>query len=907
MSKDVLIIGGGVAGIQAALDLGDRGLKVHMVEKSPSIGGTMALLDKTFPTNDCSICILAPKMIECYQHSNVITHTYSEVIGCTGSEGAFKVKVRKKPRYVNMEKCTGCGDCFEKCPVSLPNTSNMGMDMRKAIYMPFVQAVPKIATIDRLGIAPCSNACPGGLSAQGYVALISEGKFKEALDLIREKVPLPSVLGRICHHPCESSCNRKDVDDPVAICTLKAFVGDYTRDVGEDSSPEIPEKRKEKVAIVGGGPAGLTCAYRLALKGYLVKIFEASNKPGGMLYWGIPEYRLPKAILQADVESLLKIGIEIEYGKTVGRDITLEQLQKDYNAVFLAIGAHRSLKLAIEGEELNGVIHGVDFLRKSTRGEKIELGKKVAVIGGGNAAMDAARTALRMGSDVFVLYRRTRTEMPAIEEEIDSAEEEGVQIQYLVSPMRIIGEEGKVKAVECIRNELGKPDETGRRRPQPIEGSEFVIEVDNVIPAISQAPDLDKLNAGELEITKWNTLKVNPRNLSTNIQGVFAGGDAVSGPASAIEAIAAGNTAVKYIERFLNGESIEPDPEEEEQYIVSLEDVKVRISGEIPHIERVYREKLPSKKRRTTFEEVEKIYTKEEAIREAARCLKCGPCSLCGMCQIVCKAEAIDYNQKEEIIDLDVGAIIIAVGLESYDPSPLTEYGFRRYENVHTNMEYERLICASGPTGGHLECEPDKRHPKRMAFIPCVGSRDTRPEGCLYCSSVCCMLSTKDAMLVREHYDETDSFIFYADLRMFGKGHFEYSERARKDYGVTYIHGRPGEIREVPKTKELDIQYIDEETGELKFIRVDFVVLASAIMPGKDTQTLAEILGIKTDSNGFIKPVGIESDPVDTTRSGILVAGYCEEPKDITESVIQASGAAARAAEIIFHHGEVNK
>jgi heterodisulfide reductase subunit A len=436
MSKDAIVIGGGVAGMQAALDLADRGLKVHLVEKRPSIGGTMALLDKTFPTNDCSICILAPKMNECAAHPNITVHAYSEVTSVDGEPGDFKVKVLKKARLVDETKCTGCGDCMAKCPTKVPNEYNQNLDMRRAIYFPFPQAVPRKATIDK-----------------------------------------------------------------------------------------------------------------------------------------------------------------------------------------------EHCKMVLKGK--------------------------------------------------------------------------------------------------------------------------------------------------------------------------------------------------------------------------------------------------------------------------------------CGVCKKTCKAEAIDYEQKDQEMTLKVGAIVVAVGLRTFDPTPMTEYGYGRYANVHTSMEYERLICASGPTKGHLECEPDHRHPKRMAFIPCVGSRDLRA-GCKdYCCSVCCILSTKSAMLAREHYEDIDSYIFYADLRTYGKGAHEYAERAKKDYGVTYIHGKPGEIREVPDTKELEILYIDDRTGRFERIRVDFVVLSTAIMPVAGAKGLADMLGIETDERGFFKTPDHQADPVNTTRPGIYMAGFCEGPKDITESVYQASAAAARAAEVIHKYGEV--
>ena len=431
MSESVLVIGGGVAGIQASLDLGNRGIKVYLVEKTPSIGGTMALLDKTFPTNDCSICILAPKMNECASQEHITIYTYSEVTSVEGHEGDFRVRVLKKARLVDESRCTGCGDCMEKCPTKVPNEYNQRLNDRRAVYFPFPQAVPRKATIDR-------------------------------------------------EH----------------------------------------------------------CLY----------------------------------------------------------------------------------------------------------------------------------------------------------------------------------------------------------------------------------------------------------------------------------------------------------------------------------------------------------VTKEK----------------CGICKKVCQAEAIDYEQKDEEIELKVASIIVTVGLSIYDPSHLTEYGYKRYKNVHTSMEYERLICASGPTSGHLECEPDGRHPKRMAFIPCVGSRDVRPDACDYCCSVCCMLTTKDAMLAREHYSDSKSYIFHSDLRTFGKGAHEYAERAKSGYGVRYIHGKPGEIREDPDTNELDLFYIDEETGKVKTLRVDFVVLSSAIRPGVDTKKLAQTLGIDVHPSGFIMSRDCNVSPVDTSTPGIYVAGYCEGPKDVTESVLQASAAAARAAETVF-------
>ncbi len=899
MTKSVMVIGGGIAGIQAALDLAERGIEVDLVEKLPSIGGRMAQLDKTFPTNDCSICILAPKMADCYAHPSINVMTYSEVKDISGKAGDFKVDVLKKARFVDEEKCNGCGDCFKVCPVSLPNEFDMGMRERPAIYVPFLQSVPRAATIDRAGVAPCSDKCPAGLSAQGYVALIRAEKFKEAVDLIRRTIPLPSVCGRICHHPCEEGCNRTDVDDPVAIAGLKAFVGDYVREQGEDAPTPIEEERKEKVAVVGAGPAGLAAAYRLALKGFKVKMFEATSKPGGMLWWGIPDYRLPKDVLTAEVDHLLAHGIEIEYGRTVGKDLALEDLKKEYDAVFLAIGAHKSLKLGVPGEDLEGVVHGVDFLHRVADKETVNIGKKVAVIGGGNAAMDAARTALRMGSDVTVIYRRTKDEMPAIAAEIKGAEEEGVKFEFLASPVKIQGRDGRITAIECIRMKLGEPDQSGRPRPVPVDGSEFTVDVDTVIPAVSQAPDLDALGSKDLAVTKWKTLEVNPGNLSTNVPGVFAGGDAVSGPASAVEAFAAGNRAARYIEKSLNGESIEPEPEEESEHVVTLEDIKARMDGEITKSERILRQHIPDDKRKTSFEEVEKVFTKEEALKEAARCVSCGPCSQCEACATVCGPNAIDYDMKDQVVTLNPAAVIVATGFDMWDPTSASEYGYKKYPNVYTAMEYERMINASGPTGGHIVRRSDGEHPKKLAFIQCVGSRNPQV-GHPYCCSVCCMHATKEAMLAREHYEDINSTIFYKDMRACAKGFNEYVERAKSDYGVSYINS-DATVQENAETHNPVVVF--DVGGKQQSEEFDAVVLATTLVPRMDTVELAKKLGLKLTEFGFFESPDSILDFGKSGLPGVYLAGYCAGPADIPESVAQGSSAAAKAAEILANSG----
>ncbi|NQS88393.1 FAD-dependent oxidoreductase, partial [Patescibacteria group bacterium] len=401
----VMVVGGGIGGIQASLDLAESGFKVYLVEKNLSIGGAMAQLDKTFPTNDCAMCILSPKLVECGRHRNIELLTNCEVESIKGEVGNFKVRVKKHPRFVDLSKCTGCGDCAQVCPIEIPNEYEENLTNRKAIYRPFTQATPSAFAIDKRGIPPCRAACPLHVNVQGYVALISKGKFKEALELIREKNPLPAICGRVCTHPCEDECQRQRVDEPVAIDLLKRFLADCEK--GMVFEVKIEKEKDSKIAIIGSGPAGLTAAYDLRKMGYKVTIFEALPVAGGMLAVGIPNYRLPEDILRKEIGILEQLGIEIRLNTPIGENLTIEGLKNDgYEAIFIAGGAHISMKLRISGENLKDVHYGVEFLRKVNLGEKLKIRGKVAVVGGGNVAIDAARTAYRLGAkEITIVYR----------------------------------------------------------------------------------------------------------------------------------------------------------------------------------------------------------------------------------------------------------------------------------------------------------------------------------------------------------------------------------------------------------------------------------------------------------------------------------------------------------------------
>ena len=892
--KAALVVGGGIAGMQAAIDLANMGIQVHLVEKKPSIGGRMAQLDKTFPTNDCAMCILAPKMIECANHELIQLHTYAELEQLSGEPGNFKARIVKKARFIDEDRCVGCGDCLEGCPITVSDDFNAGLGSRKAVYKYFPQAVPSTFTINRRGTAPCKAACPAHISVQGYIALTAQGRFREALKLIKAANPLPAICGRVCHHPCESSCTRSRIDQPVAIDFIKRFVADLDLNSEARYIPEVKEAKTEKVAVVGAGPAGLSCAYYLALEGYPVTIYEKLPIPGGMLSVGIPEYRLPKAIIDAEIQVILDMGVKLKTGVAIGKDMTVSQLRQEGNrAIFLGIGAQECKNLGIEGEDLKGVYSGVEFLRDINLGRKIDLGKKIAVVGGGNVAMDTVRTALRLGArKAFIIYRRSLQEMPANEEEIEECREEGIEIQALTNPTRIIGKNGRVAAIECIRMKLGEPDESGRRSPIAIAGSEFVIPVDGVIQAIGQESDWSCLGPEcACTLTDWGTMHVDPLTLQTEDADIFAGGDAVTGPKTVIEAIEAGKQAAVSIDRFIRGEDLRAGRARNWE---AVEHVPVDGYDRIP---RSRMPRLNPRGRIKNFEEVQLGFSAAQAVSEAARCISCGICSECYQCESICKASAVDFEQQDRRISLEVGAVILATGFDLYDVSPLQEYGWGKIKNVITAMQFERMISASGPTHGHLKRPSDGREPRRLAFIQCVGSRDVRHQK--YCSAVCCMHATKEAVLAREHYPGLAATIFYMDMRAVGKGFQEYVRRAKSQYEVEYVRARPGRVVENENNHNPVIHYEDTVKRAFHAREFDMVVLSQALVPTESNAVIAERLGIDIDEFGFISPPEVLKNPFGTTRAGVFGCGFCQGPMDVPDAVVRASAAAAKAAEVL--------
>jgi len=808
-----------------------------------------------------------------------------------GAPGSFHVTLHKEPRYIDASKCTACGDCASVCPVHMPNEYDQGLTDRGAAYKKYAQAIPGAFAIQKTDKAPCRLACPAGINVQGYVQLVGQGKYEEALKLIMEELPLPGVLGRICPHPCEGVCRRLELDDPVAIRDLKRLAADM-KDPREILIECLP-RREERVAIIGSGPAGLSAAYHLARRGIQSTIFEALPRAGGMLRVGIPDHRLPPDVLDREIELIANLGVEIRTGTALGQDFTLDGLFDDgYQAVFLGTGAHKGLTLGISGEEAEGVRQGVDFLREVNLTGTAPVGKKVGIVGGGNVAIDVSRAALRLGAEeVHILYRRTRAEMPAWEEEIQAAEDEGVSISYLTAPVEILASGGRMSGLRLIRMELGEPDGSGRRRPVPVEGSEFDIEIDQLIPAIGQRPDILPLEGLEgLTLTRWGTVDADPLTCATGRKGVFAGGDLRTGPDIAIRAVAAGKEAAESIVRYLNGEDISLNRE-----TPAVEEPRYRPvpQGEPPR-PRAHMPVLDSEKRRSGFEEVELGYDEEAGREEASRCLNCGYCCECYQCVEACGPGAVTletHAQQPETLHLDVGSVILTPGFRPFDPSQFETYNYVRHPNVITAMEFERILSASGPTMGHLVRMSDHQEPKRIAWLQCVGSRDINKCDHGYCSSVCCMYAVKQTIIAKEHAGrDLDCTVFYMDMRTFGKNYELYYNQARDSYGVRFIRSRVHTLDPIHGSDSLTLKYLDEETGLPREETFDMVVLSVGLETDPGTAEFFKRLGVEMNRDGFAAVDPFR--PVATNLPGIYTAGVINGPKDIPSSVVEASAAA---------------
>jgi len=898
MSDSVLVIGGGPAGIQAALDMADMGINVHLVEREPAIGGRMEQLDTIFPTGclggcrHCSTSVGSGEPTDCYHHPRITVHTSSEVEKVLGSAGDFVVKICRRAGYVDPEACTLCGECAAVCPVSVPDTFNEGLSQRKAIYRPHSQSAPGAYLVSKRGVAPCKAACPVDTSAQGYIALIAAGRYEEAFEVIKRVNPFPATVGRVCSRPCETECQRAKVDHPVAMCALKRFVADWVyahsapkkSATGERATPTgaTVSAKERRVAIVGSGPAGLSAADFLARRGYRTTVFEALSVAGGMMRLTIPSYRLPRDVLQREIDDILGLGVELRLFHPIS---DLDMLfERGFDAVLLAIGAHKPQQLGVPGEDATGVMQGLAFLRSVSLGERVDVGDRVVVIGDDNTAVYAARSALRLGAgEVALLCESTRDQMGAIPREVDEAEREGITFLFGVRVLEFVTKDHRVSGV-CFRSSQA--------------GMESVIPADLVVSSVPNVPEVSFLKPGHgLDLGPQGTIQVDEETLATSRPGVFAAGDATRGSDILIQAIADGRRAAASIDRYLRGVPLLELEERSPASVANLTEQEAFTLFSQRNGSSVLRGTVtstPHQERMRGFGEVDPGLTEDQARIEAARCLQCGVCAECGLCVEVCEPGCIDLEMRDEDIDLNVGAIVVATGFDPFDPSVIAPYGYGVHPDVITSLEFERLASPMGPTHGRLLRLSNGEPVKSLAFIQCVGSRDVRYSR--YCSSICCSFATQESIVAYEHDPDIRSTIYYMDLRANGKGFEECLRRAREECGVRYVRSRVSEIIQDGDGRPL-LRYEDTRTGAPAEEVADLVILVTGLVSRPGVAALSESLGIEMDEDRFIKTEAFL--PVDTTREGILACGFCRGPADISESVIQGSAAAARAAEFL--------
>lgn len=903
-----LVVGAGIGGMQAALDLAEAGIKTYLMERSPAIGGIMSQLDKTFPTNDCSMCIVSPKLVDIGRHLNIEVLTAAELESISGEPGNFTVKIRKKPRYVDIDACTSCGDCVEVCPVLRPDQFNEGLSERKAIYKLYPQAIPNAFSIEKEGMAPCRDACPINQRAQGYIALVKEGRFADAYRTIKEDNPFPSICGRVCNHPCEDACSLNEGGAaPVNIMAIKHFVSDWAQAHIEQLDWEVEEKEipvtGKKVAVVGSGPAGMTCALDLIRQGHSVTVFEALPVPGGMMRVGVPEYRMPYDLVQREIDDILAEGVDLKLNHRVG---DIPGLMKDgFDAVFVGIGAHKGFKLPLPGANNPQVHVALTFLKEISLRETeytgdIDLagieGKRVLILGGGNVAIDSAMGAVRLGASwVGLACLESRENMPSHDWEVRDAEEEGIDVLTSRTFMEIVESDGNVTGVRCMEVDFhgfaeGHPDFT--EHPE----TETVIDADVIIFAIGQGPEAE-FSKDQVKTLPGGFVKVDQTTMETSLPGIYAGGDVVTGTAFIVNAIAAGHTAADAIHHFLNPEKM--DAEEPRPPVVKLKTSEVQFRMAADEANQAGRTEMKARTasmRKLDFDEIYSGLTEEEAILEAARCLSCGVCSECLQCVYACKAHAIDHNMLETTCELNIGAVVLIPGALPMKGDIRPEFGYGRYDNVVTSLEFERMLSASGPFTGVVQRPSDSKHPRKVAWIQCVGSRDDSC-GNGYCSSVCCMYATKEAVIAQEHDKNIQSTIFYMDIRAFGKGFDTYIERAEKDHGVHYVRSMVSAVREIPVSRNLRLSYatVGEKGRPVNHEEeFDMVVLSVGLEVSTDAQQLAERLGVELNEYGYAEPP--QYRPSETSRPGIFAAGAFSEPKDIPETVIEASCAASHVS-----------
>lgn len=613
---NVCVIGGPDSAKNVAKMMGvDAGSAEPLLSENECLGGNRAA-DRFYYTG-----ISSCRALNAFYGGKRVCH-----IGCLGLGDCIKACIFDAISIgsdgypvVDERKCVGCGACEKVCPKNILEVRTMS---ERLLHF----------NEEEDALAPCRQTCPAEIDIPKYIAQITKGDYEGAVKTIRERNPLLLACGRVCPHPCESYCRRGIEDEAVSINQLKRFVADMEMNSERRLPVSCAPPTNKQIAVIGGGPAGLSCAYFLCRLGHTVTIFEAMPKLGGMIRYGIPEYRLPKEVLDWEIEGILKLGINYHINVKLGVDFDMGSLvAAGYDAVFLGIGAWDDYSLKIEGENLSGCYTGIDFLVKIGGVDSIPIGRKVAVIGGGNTAIDCVRTLIRLGAEkVYLVYRRTRSEMPANKVEIEAAEQEGVDFLFLAAPVRAIGnEQGKVTSLEYLKMELGEPDASGRRRPVPKEGSETVLDIDMLITAIGQKPDVSFTNEGkrlkDLTITRWNTIEADHETLQSNIPYIFTAGDVATGPSLVVEAIGGGRRAARSIHQYLTGNQVTPDPKSLLKKHIP-ESIFEYVEG-IVKTPRAKMPELPVKERIKSFVEADLVLREKDALAESKRCLSC--CRIC--------------------------------------------------------------------------------------------------------------------------------------------------------------------------------------------------------------------------------------------------------------------------------------
>lgn len=849
-------------------------------------------------------------MVSVGRHKNISLLSYSEVESVSGYVGNYQVRVRRKARYVDESKCTGCGNCATACPIEVSNEFDHGLSLRKAVYRFSAQAVPGAYAIDKAGVAPCRAACPTDQRAMGYIALVKQKRYADAYWAIRREHPFPSVCGRVCNRNCEAACSRGKVDEPVNVMGIKRFVADWAY-AHRDELPNLRDKSivgtpfthnppptGKKVAIIGAGPAGLTAGLDLVRLGHQVQVFDSLPVAGGMIRVGIPPHRQPYDRMDWEVQQVLDEGVKLQLNTRIDDIPALLQGNErggPYDAVLVATGAHVAKKVDIPGNDHPGNWLSLDFLKKVCLGNPPDLtGLKIAVIGGGNVALDCARSSVRVGAEeVRMIFRKPKAEMTGFEWEVEIAEEEGVQMCGASMFKEIVVQDGKIAGVKCVRTEYHGYDAKGRILIDELPGTEHLLPADIVIWATGQGCDLSFLPSdGAIKQAKAGI--DSDDEMMTSLAGVFVAGDVHRGSTFyVVDAIGEGHHAARCMDRYLRGEKGIPEPSLPPTVELSAEEVSARIGrGEASARSRVAITCIPPEEREHNFREVDLTLTEEEAVAEAERCVRCGGCAECLECVAACDRGAIDHDMLTRVEEYTVGTIVLATGFHDFDPARNPALNYGKLDNVLTALEFERLINASGPTSGKVLLK-NGQVPQSVAVLHCIGSRDSNYNS--HCSRACCMYSLKLAQLVRE-YVGAEVHEIYRDMRSFGKGYEEFYNRTG-EMGVHFYHGRVKSIQ--AQEGKLLVSWEEPFYGQPDHVLVDLVVLSTGLEPQLDAGTVATTFGISRSKDGFFMERHPKLAPVETTTEGIYLAGTCQSPKDIPDTVAQAGAAAAAALSLM--------